>query len=540
MMIRIEQAMMHENSTDVVVIGAGINGLVTASYLAKSGIKVAVVEKREVLGGAAATEDVFPGFRVNTGSADVGLFHPRIVSDLHLQNHGLQYIDNSVQVFLPQLDGNHLTLFRNREKSQLEIARFSAQDARKYRLFLETMRSMADVIEMLMLTTPPELPKLHCNQLLPWIRAGIKVKRLGNEKMMEFLRILPMSVSDFLAEWFETPQLNAAIGFNGVAGLMQGPRAAGTTFMLLYQAMMAGKDVFKATRFCRGGSGALSDVLANAARMYGAIISTGNAVDKIIVENGRVRSVLLNDRKRINTRVIVSSVNPHHTFLELVDPTILDVGFVRELRQIKYRGSTSKVNFALKGLPKFPGSMRENLDGHIVICPNIEILERAYDAAKYGRIPQTLVLDATIPSIIDNTLAPKGKHVMSIDVRYTPYHLESSDWEAMREHLGDQVVELLELYSPGFKDLIIDRQILTPIEYERQYALREGCIHHGQMGLDQILFMRPIPEYARYRTPIHNLYLCGAGTHPGGGVTGLPGYNAAREIIYDFRRSKEE
>jgi phytoene dehydrogenase-like protein len=539
-MIRKLQAMAHESSSDVVVIGAGTNGLVTASYLAKAGIKVVLLERREVLGGAAATEEVFPGFRLNTGSVDIGLFHPKIVSDLLLHNHGLQYLDNSAQVFLPQLDGNHLTLFRNREKSQLEIAHFSAQDARKYRLFLETMRSMADVIEMLMLTTPPKLPKLHYKQLLPWIRAGMKVKRLGNEKMMEFLRILPMSVNDFLAEWFETPQLNAAIGFNGVAGLMQGPRAAGTTFMLLYQAMTAENDVFKATRFCRGGSGALSDALAKAARMYGAKISTGYAVEKIVVENGNVKSVLLNNGKRINTRMVVSSVNPHHTFFELVDPTILDVGFMRELKQIKYRGSTARVNFALKGLPNFPGSVSENLDGHIIICPNLEILEQAYDAAKYGRIPQTLVLDATIPSLIDNTLAPKGKHVMSVDVRYTPYHLESSSWDAMRGSLGDQVVAEMERYSPGFGNLIIDRQTLTPIDYERQYALREGCIHHGQMGLDQILFMRPVPTYARYRTPIHNLYLCGAGTHPGGGVTGLPGYNAAREIIYDFRRLGEE
>jgi phytoene dehydrogenase-like protein len=531
--------MTNENSFDVVVIGAGINGLVTASYLAKAGIKVVLLERREVLGGAAATEEVFSGFRLNTGSVDIGLFHPKIVNDLLLHNHGLQYLDNSVQIFLPQLDGNHLTLSRNREKSQLEIARFSAQDARKYKLFLETMQSMADVLEMMMLITPPELPNLHYNQLLPWIRAGAKAKRLGNEKMMEFLRILPMSVNDFLAEWFETPQLNAAIGFNGVAGLMQGPRGAGTTFMLLYQAMMAGKKFFKATRFCRGGSGALSDALARAAHMYGAKILTGKAVEKIVIENGKVKSVLLNNGKRINTRVIVSSVNPHHTFLELVDPTILDVGFMRELRQIKYRGSTSRVNFALKGLPKFPGSMRENLDGHIIICPNLEILERAYDAAKYGRIPQTLVLDATIPSIIDNTLAPKGKHVMSVDVRYTPYNLESSNWDAMREYLGDQVMALLERYSPGFEDLIIDRQILTPIDYERHYTLREGCIYHGQMGLDQVLFMRPVPEYTRYRTPIHNLYLCGAGTHPGGGVTGIPGYNAAREIIYDFRRLGE-
>ncbi|MFU8773630.1 MAG: phytoene desaturase family protein, partial [Anaerolineales bacterium] len=280
-----------------------------------------------------------------------------------------------------------------------------------------------------------------------------------------------------------------------------------------------------------------SEALANVIRRYGAEISTGHGVENITVQDGKVQGVVLENGRRINARMVVSSVNCHHTFFDLVDPTILDVGFVRELRQIKFRGSTARVNFALERLPSFPGSTSNKLDGHIIICPNLDILERAYDDAKYGRISQNLVLDLTIPSLLDNSLAPPGKHIMSVDVRYTPYHLESSNWDTKRESLGDQVVELLEKYSPGFMDLITGRQVLTPLDYERQYGLQEGCIYHGQMGLDQIAFMRPIPGFARYRTPIENLYLCGAGTHPGGGVTGLPGYNAAREIIYDLRRS---
>ncbi len=528
---------------DAVVIGAGHNGLVTAAYLARNGLSVLVVERRSVLGGAAATEEVFPGFEVNTGSGDVGLFLPQIVVDLKLENSGLEFLESPVVALSLNPDGPSLTLWRDRKKSANEIARISKPDAQKYLAFLGQLDRFTPVLDSVRTKTPPSVPKYNYAEILQCLRVAIDLKRLGDQEMMEFMRLLPMPVSEFLDEWFENPLLKAALSFSGVMGSMQGPRAAGTTFMFLYHAMGAGEAGFRASRFVRGGTGRLSESIAGFARQNGAEICTGVDVSQIILDGEKAQGIILEHGEQISSQVIVSCADPRHTFFDLVGPSHLEVRFVREAKNIKFRGSTARVNLALSGLPDFTGLARKDaasdlrplLSGHILICPDMETLERAYDDAKYGRFSQNPCLDIVIPTIMDPSLAPAGKHLMSIDVRYAPYHLKEGTWEIQRDALADRALEILALYAPNIKDLILNQQTITPWDLEKVYSLPEGSIYHSQMGLDQLLFMRPVAGYGRYRTPINNLYLCGVGTHPGGGVTGAPGYNAAGEILRDLK-----
>lgn len=527
------------SSYDAVVIGGGHNGLVAAAYLARGGLKVLVLERRAVLGGAAATEEVFPGFRVNTGSGDAGLFLPEIVADLSLENHGLEFIESPIISLSLQPEGQPLPLWRDREKTVEEIACFSESDAAKYSEFLSMVDSYTKLLEATHKLTPPSVPKYQLSELLPWLRAGLDLKRMGDKEMMDFMRVLPMPVTDMLDEWFETSVLKAALGITGVAGCMQGPRSAGTTFTFLYHALGAGNAGFRASRFVRGGMGRLSEALAKAAQLHGAEICTGVGAARIQVAGNRATGVILENGDQIAAHKVVSSADPRRTFFDLVGPDYLEVRFVREVKNIKFRGSTARITLALEDLPEFsglaqisaPGDFPELLSGHIIICPDLETLERAYDEAKYGRLSQNPCLDIVIPTFSDASLAPAGKHLMSIDVRYAPYDLRDRTWERAAAVLGERVVEILAMYAPGIKRLIRHRQVLTPLDYEKAYGLTEGSIFHGQMGLDQLIFMRPVPGFARYRTPIENLHLCGASTHPGGGVTGAPGYNAAREIL---------
>jgi phytoene dehydrogenase-like protein len=528
-----------KDAYDAVVIGAGHNGLVAAAYLARAGLKVLVLERRAIIGGAAATQEIFPGWHANTGAVDAGLFLPEIVADLQLENYGLQFIESPALVFSPCSDGAGLTLWRDPLKAQAEIARFSKADAERYPTFLQQVSRMAAILRLIMTLTPPAIPDYRYAELLPWLRVALQVKRLGDREMMAFLRILPMPVKDFLDEWFESPQLKAALGMSAVSGSLQGPHASGTAFMFLYQAVNAGQAGFRSSRFVRGGAGRLSHALAAAAQKYGAEICTGLGADKVILEDGRAVAVLLDDGRQVTARAIVSSANPRHTFFDLIGASHLPVRFVREVKDIKFRGSTARLNLALSALPRFDNQAMRSIDpdqnaslsGHILICPDLEALERAYDDAKYGRVSERPCLDLVIPSLLDDSLAPAGQHLISIDVRYAPYHLQAGPWEDQGEVLYEQVIGVLEAYAPGIRGLILQRQVLTPLDLERQYGLPEGSIYHGQMGLDQLLFMRPVAGYGQYSTPLENLFLCGAGAHPGGGLTGAPGYNAARQIL---------
>ena len=521
-----------ENTYDAIIIGGGHNGLVAAAYLARARWKVLLLERREVLGGAAATEEVFPGFNVNTGACDSGLFLPEIVSDLRLKKYGLQFLHSPVIVHAPQAGGGGLTLWRDPVQAAAEIARFSPADAARYPVFLGWMRRVLNVLREALNHTPPAIPDLGAGEIFPWLRTALKARRLGKKDFMELMRTLPMPLTDFLDEWFESPALKGALAASGVTGSMAGPNASGTVFMLLYQAAQADQATFRASSFVKGGMGALSETLAQAARDKGAEIRTGSEITKIAIEGDRASGVILNNGEEIQAKAILSSANPLHTFFDLVGAPNLEVRTMREVRNIRFRGSTARLNLALNGLPDFGLPEPETaLSGHILICPSLEYMERAYDDAKYGKFSQHPVLDAVIPTLMDPGLAPSGQHLMNINIQYAPYHLQGTDWEEQHEALASRVIETLEEFAPRIGELVIHQQILTPLDLERIYGLAEGCIFHGQMAFDQLLFMRPVPGYGQYETPIRNLFLCGAGAHPGGGVTGAPGRNAARQVL---------
>ncbi len=520
---------------DVIIIGGGHNGLVTAAYLAKAGKRVLILEKRPVLGGAAATEEVFPGFQVDTGAVDAGLFLARIVTDLNLESNGLRWLENHALVFAPQPGGAGLTLWRDMKRTQAEIARYSQKDAAKYPEFVHQLSRFAGILAGMLALSPPSLPQWEIKELLPWARTALRIKSLGEQEMMEFIRLLPMPVADFLDEWFESLQLKAAIGASGVTGSFLGPRSSGSTLMLLYQAANAGVTNVRASRFVQGGIGALSQVLATVARQRGAEIRTGSGVARILLENGRAVGVELESNEQIRARAIVSSVDPVHTLFGLVGASNLEVRVLREVKNVRLRASLGRINLALKSLPEFPGANQggdhERLGGHILIASSLDYIERAYDQAKYGEFSTRPMLDLTIPTVKDPTLAPLGAHLMCINAYYAPYMLKMGDWDSYKEAFLQTVLNTLAEYTPGLPDQVIHSQVISPLDLEREYSLTGGDIYHGQMGLDQLLMMRPIAGYGCYRSPVENLYFCGAGAHPGGGVTGAPGYNAAREIL---------
>ncbi|MFN2276791.1 MAG: phytoene desaturase family protein [Candidatus Promineifilaceae bacterium] len=526
---------------DAIIIGAGHNGLVAAALLAKAGYKTLVLEQREVLGGAAATEDIFPGYKINTGTDEATLLRDEIVDELNLAARGLTFLESEVAVFAPQPDGSALTLYRDAAQSASAIAPFSEHDAQRYPEFAAQVERMARVLSGIMLLTPPDLMDRSLGDATTWGRFGLNLRRMGGKEMMEFMRVLPLPVSMYLDEWFESDALKGALAAPALLGNQLGPYGSGTTFMLLYRHAHG----FMRRRAVAGGMGQLSAALAAAAEEYGAEIRPGTAVKQITLDDNRATGVLLASGTELKGRIVVSNADPRRTFFGLVGPTNLEPRFMRPVRNIIYRGVTAKINLALSGVPNYIGETEKNhLSGRILIAPSIEYLERAYDDAKYGNFSAKPLLDMTIPTLLDPSLAPEGRHIMSINMQYAPYRLRGgkaaegqseSNWELQREALGDMVVETLGRYAPDIKSLILDRQVLTPLDYEQEYSLTEGSIYHGQMGLDQLLIMRPVCGWSRYNTPIENLFLCGAGAHPGGGVTGAPGYNAAREAIKMLR-----
>ncbi len=517
---------------DVTIIGAGHNGLVAACYLAKAGLRVLVLEQRDVLGGAAASEYVFPGYKFNTGALDASLFMPKIVRDFKLDERGLVFLRSQAAVFALQEGGPGLTLWRDKEANQAEIKRLSPADAEKYPQFLAQLAAFRRMLAKFVARTPPDLHQPGMREMLPWLRVGLGIRRAGGDRMIQMMRALPMPVRDYLDEWFSSEVLKGALAVPALAGGMPGPYASGTTLMMLYQQLGGANGGYRSGRFIQGGTGRLATILAETARGMGADISMGAAVERIVLDDQRACGVVLSAGEAISSNMVVSSADPRRTFFQLIGGQHLEPAFMREVANIRYGGATAKVNLALNGLPAFSGADdQQRLSGYIVAAPSLEYLERAADAAKYGRISERPVLEATIPTILDPGLAPEEHHVMSINVWYAPYALADGDWEEQRETLGDRVVETLARYAPDLEERIVQRQVLTPLDLEREYGLTEGHSHHGQMGLDQLLVMRPVPGYAGYRTPFENLYLCGAGSHPSGGVSGAPGYNAAREIL---------
>ncbi len=515
---------------DAIVIGAGSNGLVTAAYLARAGWKVLVVERRNVLGGVGAVEEFAPGFRADAALGMVWIPRP-VIEDLKLRQHGLGIAASNPTVFAPLLGGDHLLLWQEVGQSAEAIRRFSTRDADRWPAFCAFVRKVAALLEAAYLTTPPNGLNPSLGEMPALADLALRLRRMGDRDMMETLRILPMSAQEFLDDWFESDALKGTLGMDAVRNLRQGPRSAGTTFNFLHHQVGNPEGRFRA--LIRTGR-PLPDVLADAARAFGAEIRAGAGVVQIVIRDGQAVGVVLEDGEEVAARRIVSSADPAHTFLRLVDPLELSPDFIGKVRNIKFRGATAVVHLALGERPDFPALPGDgpHLRGTISISPDLTYLERAYDAAKYGEMSEQPALEITIPSLSDPAVAPQGKHVMAIRAQFAPYHLRDGSWDgAKREELLDAVLDILDDVAPNVRGAILGQRVITPLDFEQSYGLTEGSLNHGEMMLDQLYLMRPVPGWAQYRTPIDGLYLCGAGAHPGGGVIGAPAYNAAREIV---------
>lgn len=520
---------------DAIVIGAGVNGLTAAACLAKAGLRVLVLERRSAEGGCASTEEMEPGFRVDPCVDDAGWVSPALVDGLELEREGLQLLRSEATVFAPLPGGGHLSLSRDVGRTAESIARFSRGDAARWSAFSARVARLAGFLELLYDAPAPRPVGGGLDDLLRLAALGRRLRALGKTEMVELLRTLPMSVAELLDDWFEGEALKGVLGAGGIRGVFQGPRAGGTAFALLHHHVGEGPGGIRARTAVRGGTGQLARALAAAARRYGAVMRCGAEVIEITVADGRACGVVVHTGERFAARRVVSSADPRRTFLQLTDPVHLDPEFVRAVQHIKLRGACARVNLALGELPRFTGlggDQSAALRGVISISPSLDYLERAYDDAKYGGISRRPYLEATIPSLGDPTLSPPGRHVMSITMQYAPYRLRDGPWDRdRREALGDTVIETLAEYAPNLPGAILHRQVLTPKDIEEVYGLTEGNLDQGELTLDQILFMRPVPGWSRYRTPIRDLFLCGSGTHPGGRVAGGAGRLAAREIL---------
>ena len=521
------------------MIGGGHNGLTAAAYLARAGKRVVVLERRHVLGGAAVTEEVFPGFRFSVCSYVCSLLRPQVIRDLDLPSHGFEVIPQE-STFMPLPDGRYLFRHGGEEDTYQEISKFSPQDAEAYPRFGRLMGRLAKFIAPTLTMTPPDIGSLNPAELRKLLALNKQVKTLSEDELYTFARLMTMSAADYLDEWFETDALKAGMCSSGIIGTLLGPRSPGTAYVLMHHYMGEIDGAYRAWGYVRGGMGMVSESIARAARSYGAETRVNAEVRRILVQDGWAIGVELANGERIHSRVVASGADPKRTFLTFLDRSELPADFVRGIENFKIEGSSGKVNFALKEAPSFtalPGN-GPHLQGAISIGPSVDYIEKAYDDAKYGNFSRRPFIDMCVPTTLDPTLAPPGQHIMSCFVQYAPYHLRNGTWEEKREAFGETVTDTIEEYVPNLRHIILHRQVLSPWDLEQVIGLTGGNIFHGELTPDQLFFLRPTAGWAQYRTPIKGLYLCGSGAHPGGGVMGAPGLNAAREILRDmaFRR----
>jgi len=522
---------------DSVIIGGGHNGLVAAAYLARSGRKVLVLERRELLGGCAVTEEIWPGYRVSTAAYLTSLLQERIVQELELARYGYQVDAKDPAFFSAFPDGRHFFMWQDRAKTLAEIAKFSRHDADVYPAYEEQLERLSQVVEGLLLTTPPPFP-LRASDLVDYLRLAGKMRKLGPRDLVALVKIFTQSAAEFLDEWFQSEEVKVTLATDGVIGANGGPRSPGTAYILLHHCMGGVGGHRGLWGFVRGGMGAVPEAIAASARAKGVEIRVNAPVAKVLVRDGRARGVVLESGEEIAAATVASNLDPKLTFLRLLDPKDLDAEFVRAIRNFRIEGTSCKINLALNGLPEFtayPGGAPSGPGPHhkatMHICPSIDYVERAWDDAKYGRASQRPLLELTIPTMYDASLAPPGKHIMGIFLQYAPYTLREGTWDELREPFGDRVISLIEEYAPNIRQIVEHRQVLSPLDLERRFGITGGNIFHGEMSLDQMFAMRPVAGWARYRTPVAGLYLCGSGAHPGGGVMGAPGFNCAREML---------
>jgi phytoene dehydrogenase-like protein len=529
--------MLQRAMYDAIIIGAGHNGLVAAGYLARAGLRVLVLENRELVGGACVTEAIWPGYRVSTAAYLCSLLRPQIVHDLELARFGYHVDPKDPAFFSPFPDGRFLFMWQDRKKTMDEIAKFSRRDAEAYPLYEDCLERLARFIEPLLLEAPPNLPPRSAADFLDYLRLAARLWKLGREDAAALIKVFSQSAAVFLDEWFESDALKVTLATDGVIGANGGPMSPGTAYVLLHHCMGGVGGVRGLWGFVRGGMGAISEALAASARSRGAAIRCSSKVVRILVRGGEARGVVLAGGEEIHARLVVSCCDPRRTFLDLLEPGELPEGFLQAIGRYRSQGTSLKINLALDALPDFrvlPGAGPQHR-ATMHICPGMEYLERAWDDAKYGQPSRGPLIEMTIPTLYDPSLAPPGKHIMGIFLQYAPYRLRSGAWDEIKESYADHVIGRIAEYAPNMRSIVLRRQVLTPLDLERIYGLTGGNIFHGEMSLDQMFFLRPAAGWARYRTPIRNLYLCGSGAHPGGGVMGAPGRNAARMILNSRR-----
>jgi phytoene dehydrogenase-like protein len=527
---------MANQTYDAIIIGGGHNGLVTAAYLARAGKKALVLEKRHLVGGAAVTEELYPGFKFTEFSYVVSLLRPEIIRELDLPGHGLAILPLE-STFTPLPNGDYLAAWADHDATRREIYRHSPRDADAYDDYGRQMARMAMAVRPILSLIPPDPTSFSPRDLLGLARFGGMAAGLSERDFYSLAQLMTTSAADLLDAWFECEPLKATKSASGIIGTFLGPRSPGTAYVLLHHYMGEIDGAFRAWGFARGGTGAISNAIASAARSLGVEIRCEAPVAQVIVRNGRALGVALENGDEVYARYVVSSLDPKRTFLRLVDPNLLPGDFVDAIRRFKIRGSSGKVNLALDALPEFtalPG-VGPLHRGAISISPSLDYIERAYDDAKYGRFSRRPYIDCILPSMIDPGMAPPGKHVMSCFVQYAPYALEGGWDDAQREAFGDAVIDTLSEYAPNLKNLILHRQVLTPVDIERITGLTEGNIFQGELALHQLFFLRPAAQWSNYRTPVVNFWQCGSGTHPGGGIMGANGRLAALELLKDWR-----
>jgi len=519
---------------DAIVIGGGHNGLVTAAYLARAGRRVLVLERREMLGGCAVTEEIWPGYKVSTGAYLISLLQERIVRELDLARYGYKVLPKDPAFFSPYPDGRYLFFWQDEKRTLAEIAKFSKRDAEAYPKYEAYLERLAEVVESLLLVTPPELPPTRISDFIEYVKLLAHFRHLSPREITGLVKIFTQSAADLLDEWFESPEIKVTLATDGVIGANGGPRSAGTAYILMHHCMggVAGKRGLWG--FVQGGMGMVSEAIAASARAHGVEIKTNAQVKRVLVRNGRARGVVMENGDEYDAPVVASNLDPKATFLRLVEQEWLEPEFRQSIENFRVEGTSLKMNLALDGLPDFlalPGTPGPQHGATMHICPSIEYVERAWDDAKYGRPSQNPLIEMTCPTMYDPGLAPAGKHIMGIFLQYAPYTLKGATWDELREPYGDRILDVISGYAPNMKDIVRARQVLSPLDLERRFGIAGGNIFHGEMSLDQMFVMRPVAGFARYKTPVEGLYLCGSGAHPGGGVMGAPGFNAAREIL---------
>jgi phytoene dehydrogenase-like protein len=525
---------------DAVIIGGGHNGLVAAAYLARAGLKTVVCERRHVLGGAAVTEEIFPGFKYTEASYVVSLLRPEIIRELRLPEHGFASLPLD-GTFTP-LDDDYLWRTNDHAHTLREIRRWSRNDAEAYEEYGQLMAEMARFIKPILSVVPPDAGRIDPREWFPLLGLARSFRDLPQDYQATFIQLMTMSAVDFLRQWFETDPLISTVAASGVIGTFQGIRSPGTAYVLLHHYMGEIDGVYRAWGIPRGGTGGVSEAIASSARSLGAEVRLEAPVARIMTKGDRAVGVALESGEEIGADAVLSSADARVTFLDLLEPGTLDPSIEAAVRRYKFRGSSGKVNLALDGLPDFaclPNSVTtEHLRGATTISPSVDYMERAYDDAKYGRFSRQPFVDVVIPTLVDPSMAPPGKHVMSCFVQYAPYHLEDGKrWDdGMREAFGDAVVNAIARFAPNLPDLILHRQVLTPLDLEQVFGLSEGNIFQGELSLEQLFWTRPVPGFARFATPVRGLWMCGSSAHPGGGIMGAPGRIAAFEVLRSKRR----